>query len=174
MKRNEGQAPVHPARRPSVRQRQYPPGHRPEQDHQGHHCPREEHGRLPALPMYPAGIPTASHRAEGPGHQPATRTKPHLRAGAAPDLPGIRNELHRRSRASQFKRLGVIGDFENPYITLQSPSLRPRQIEVFGEMAKKGYIYKRPEACVLVPRLPAPLWRRPRSSTARTPATPFM
>ncbi len=41
----------------------------------------------------------------------------------------------------QFKRLGVIGDFENPYKTLR-PSFEAKQIEVFGEMAKKGYIYK--------------------------------
>ncbi|MCI8500632.1 MAG: isoleucine--tRNA ligase [Oscillospiraceae bacterium] len=41
----------------------------------------------------------------------------------------------------QFKRLGVIGDFEDPYKTLK-PSFEAKQIEVFGEMAKKGYIYK--------------------------------
>jgi isoleucyl-tRNA synthetase len=41
----------------------------------------------------------------------------------------------------QFKRLGVIGDFENPYLTL-TPEFEAKQIEVFGEMAKKGYIYK--------------------------------
>ena len=41
----------------------------------------------------------------------------------------------------QFKRLGVRGDWENPYITL-NPSYEAQQIKVFGEMAKKGYIYK--------------------------------
>ena len=41
----------------------------------------------------------------------------------------------------QFERLGVRGDFENPYITLK-PHYEARQILVFGEMAKKGYIYK--------------------------------
>jgi isoleucyl-tRNA synthetase len=41
----------------------------------------------------------------------------------------------------QFKRLGVRGDWENPYLTLQ-PKFEAKQIEVFGEMAKKGYIYK--------------------------------
>ena len=41
----------------------------------------------------------------------------------------------------QFKRLGVQGDFENPYLTLQ-PEFEARQVEIFGEMAKKGYIYK--------------------------------
>lgn len=41
----------------------------------------------------------------------------------------------------QFKRLGVRGDWENPYITLK-PEYEAQQIKVFGEMAKKGYIYK--------------------------------
>ncbi|MCP1124810.1 isoleucine--tRNA ligase [Bacillus sp. 3103sda1] len=41
----------------------------------------------------------------------------------------------------QFKRLGVRGDWDNPYITLK-PAYEAQQIKVFGEMAKKGYIYK--------------------------------
>ena len=41
----------------------------------------------------------------------------------------------------QFKRLGVQGDFENPYLTLR-PEFEARQVKIFGEMAKKGYIYK--------------------------------
>ena len=45
------------------------------------------------------------------------------------------------SQKEQFKRLGVMGDFDNPYLTLR-PEFEARQIEIFGEMAKKGYIYK--------------------------------
>ncbi|BAU27511.1 isoleucyl-tRNA synthetase [Aneurinibacillus soli] len=41
----------------------------------------------------------------------------------------------------QFQRLGVRGDWANPYVTLK-PEYEARQIKVFGEMAKKGYIYK--------------------------------
>ncbi len=41
----------------------------------------------------------------------------------------------------QFKRLGVRGDWEHPYVTLD-PHYEAAQIGVFGEMAKKGYIYK--------------------------------
>ncbi|MDP4179946.1 MAG: isoleucine--tRNA ligase [Bacillota bacterium] len=40
-----------------------------------------------------------------------------------------------------FKRLGVRADWENPYVTL-NPEFEAKQIEVFGDMAKKGYIYK--------------------------------
>jgi isoleucyl-tRNA synthetase len=41
----------------------------------------------------------------------------------------------------QFQRLAIRGDWENPYITLQ-PHYEAQQIRVFGEMVKKGYIYK--------------------------------
>ncbi|MDR0804297.1 MAG: isoleucine--tRNA ligase [Oscillospiraceae bacterium] len=41
----------------------------------------------------------------------------------------------------QFKRLGVWGDFNNPYVTI-APDFEARQVEIFGEMYKKGYIYK--------------------------------
>lgn len=42
---------------------------------------------------------------------------------------------------SDFKRLGVNGDWQNPYITLK-PEFEAAQIRVFGEMAAKGLIYK--------------------------------
>ncbi|MBM7578427.1 isoleucine--tRNA ligase [Jeotgalibacillus terrae] len=45
------------------------------------------------------------------------------------------------NQRTQFKRIGVRGDWDNPYITL-NPEYEAEQIRVFGEMAKKGYIYK--------------------------------
>lgn len=45
------------------------------------------------------------------------------------------------SQREQFKRLGVRGDWDNPYVTL-THEYEAQQIKVFGEMAKKGYIYK--------------------------------
>lgn len=42
---------------------------------------------------------------------------------------------------NQFKRLGVIGEWENPYITLTN-DFEATQIEIFAEMACKGYMYK--------------------------------
>ena len=41
----------------------------------------------------------------------------------------------------EFMRLGVTGDFKDPYITLK-PEFEAEQIKVFGEMAKKGLIYR--------------------------------
>ena len=40
-----------------------------------------------------------------------------------------------------FKRLGVLADWENPYITYQ-PQMEAKQVGVFADMYKKGYIYK--------------------------------
>ncbi|MCC8192500.1 MAG: isoleucine--tRNA ligase [Ruminococcus sp.] len=45
------------------------------------------------------------------------------------------------NQKNQFKRLGVLGDFDDPYLTLK-PEFEARQVKVFGEMAKRGYIYK--------------------------------
>lgn len=41
----------------------------------------------------------------------------------------------------QFKRLGGIGEWDNPYITL-THDFEAKQIEIFAEMASKGYIYR--------------------------------
>ncbi len=41
----------------------------------------------------------------------------------------------------QFIRLGVLGDWEHPYLTMD-PAFEGEEVKVFGEMYKKGYIYK--------------------------------
>ena len=48
---------------------------------------------------------------------------------------------HVKSQMEQFKRLGSIGDYDDPYLTLK-PEYEARQVEVFGKMAKEGYMYK--------------------------------
>ena len=40
-----------------------------------------------------------------------------------------------------FRRMGGVGDWENPYKTM-NPSFEAEEVKVFGEMYKKGYIYK--------------------------------
>ncbi len=40
-----------------------------------------------------------------------------------------------------FRRLGVRADWDRPYVTLD-PDFEAKQVEVFGEMADKGYIYR--------------------------------
>jgi len=41
----------------------------------------------------------------------------------------------------EFKRLGVIADWGNPYLTFL-PEYEEKQIDVFGKMYQRGYIYK--------------------------------
>ncbi|MBR1425486.1 isoleucine--tRNA ligase [bacterium] len=46
-----------------------------------------------------------------------------------------------KGQENEFKRLGVLGNWENPYLTI-SPEYEAEQVRVFGEMYKKGYIEK--------------------------------
>lgn len=46
-----------------------------------------------------------------------------------------------QKQMTDFKRLGVMADWDHPYITLQH-DFEAQEIRVFGEMYKKGYIYK--------------------------------
>ncbi|WP_413627081.1 isoleucine--tRNA ligase [Fructilactobacillus vespulae] len=41
----------------------------------------------------------------------------------------------------EFKRLGIQGDWDNPYLTLK-PEYEAAEVRVFGKMAEKGLIYK--------------------------------
>lgn len=45
------------------------------------------------------------------------------------------------NQKGQFKRLGVLADYNDPYLTLK-PEFEAMQIEIFGQMAKKDFIYK--------------------------------
>ena len=46
-----------------------------------------------------------------------------------------------KGQESEFKRLGVLGDWEHPYLTI-NPDFEAEQIRVFGDMYKKGYVEK--------------------------------
>ena len=48
---------------------------------------------------------------------------------------------YKEKQIAGFKRLGVLADWKNPYITYD-PKMEARQLGVFGEMYKRGYIYK--------------------------------
>ncbi|GLI55800.1 isoleucine--tRNA ligase [Propionigenium maris DSM 9537] len=45
------------------------------------------------------------------------------------------------TQMEQFKRLGIMGEWERPYLTL-NPEYEAKQLEVFGELYKNGYIFK--------------------------------
>lgn len=46
-----------------------------------------------------------------------------------------------KGQESEFRRLGVLGNWENPYLTI-NPEFEAEQIRVFGEMYKNGYVEK--------------------------------
>ena len=62
-------------------------------------------------------------------------------------VPEFRNtckkftEEYKDKQTEGFKRLGVLGDWDHPYITYQ-PQMEAKQVGVFANMYKKGYIYK--------------------------------
>lgn len=51
------------------------------------------------------------------------------------------NQGYIEKQKEGFKRLGVLADWKQPYITYQ-PQMEAKQIGVFADMYKKGYIYK--------------------------------
>ena len=46
-----------------------------------------------------------------------------------------------KGQEKEFKRLGVLGNWDNPYLTI-NPAFEAEQVRVFGEMYEKGYIEK--------------------------------
>lgn len=46
-----------------------------------------------------------------------------------------------KGQEAEFRRLGVLGDWERPYLTID-PEFEAEQVRVFGQMYKKGYIEK--------------------------------
>ena len=62
-------------------------------------------------------------------------------------VSAFRSECHKFAQnfidiqREQFKRLCITGDWDHPYATM-SPEFEAREVKVFGEMFRKGYIYK--------------------------------
>ena len=48
---------------------------------------------------------------------------------------------YKNVQMQEFLRLGSLGNYADPYLTLK-PEFEAKQIEIFGTMMKKGYIYK--------------------------------
>lgn len=73
--------------------------------------------------------------------------KKHGQVGANVSASEFRDKCEQFARENvakqmgQQQRLGVIGDWANSYLTLL-PKFEGNQIRVFGEMARKGFIYK--------------------------------
>ncbi|MBE7706763.1 MAG: isoleucine--tRNA ligase [Cyanobacteria bacterium SIG30] len=46
-----------------------------------------------------------------------------------------------KGQENEFKRLGVLGNWEDPYLTIK-PDYEAQQVRIFGEMYKKAYVEK--------------------------------
>ena len=63
------------------------------------------------------------------------------------DAPTFRKKAHEyamgfvEKQKSQFKRLGILGDWSKPYLTL-NPDFEAGVIEAFAALTEKGYIYQ--------------------------------
>ena len=62
-------------------------------------------------------------------------------------IPEFRNACHAFAekyvdiQRTQFKRLGVLGDWDHPYFTM-TPGFEAEEVRIFGKMYEQGYIYK--------------------------------
>ena len=65
----------------------------------------------------------------------------------AMSVPEFRSACHAYAQkyvdiqSESFQRMGVVGDWEHPYLTM-NPGFEAEEVKVFGEMYKRGYIYK--------------------------------
>ena len=82
------------------------------------------------------GLPIELKALKKDGVNPATISKVELRKLCQEFATSF---IH--SMTDQFKRIGILGDWANPYMTLRH-EFEAKQIEVFGAMAKKDFIYK--------------------------------
>ncbi|MBC7542653.1 MAG: class I tRNA ligase family protein, partial [Candidatus Sericytochromatia bacterium] len=93
--------------------------------------------KAPFVPGYDShGLPIENAALKALNKKRSELTPIELRARSAEfaltNLPGM---------AENFKRLGVLADWENPYVTLK-PEYEAAQLRVFGQMVEKGYIYQ--------------------------------
>jgi isoleucyl-tRNA synthetase len=74
-------------------------------------------------------------------------TKEFRRKGEKPDKVTLRKRCREYAahfvnrQREQFQRLGCIGDWENPYLTM-SYEFEATLVRVFGELVERGYIYR--------------------------------
>ena len=154
IKHNDGKPLVCPARRPSVCKRQHPHGHRPEQDASRTIIIRDknmEGFQAPYVPGFDThGLPIELKALSYVGRR-RRRTSP------SSELRQICEKFATRATSTimsdQFKRLGVIGDFEHPYLTLK-PEFEATPDRDLWRDGQEGLHLQGPEAGVLVPGLP--------------------
>jgi isoleucyl-tRNA synthetase len=96
---------------------------------------------------------------------------------AAPTPPTIRKACEAYARKyidiqrTQFKRLGVLGDWDNPYLTLNK-EYEADELRLFADIVEKGFVYRGKKPVYWsIPA--APRWPKPRSNITTTSARAF-
>jgi isoleucyl-tRNA synthetase len=76
------------------------------------------------------------------------------------------------SQRKDFQRLGIIGDWQNPYLTMD-PRFEADILRALARVIAQGHVYKgsKPVHCV---RTAAPRWPKPRSNTRTSAPLPSM
>ena len=90
-------------------------------------------------------------------------------------IPGVpamlfAHELCRHADDSQFKRLGVIGDWDHPYLTM-NPAFEAEEVEGLWRDVQKRLHLQGLKAGLLVPATTRPPWPKRRSNTPEDPCT---
>ncbi|MEK7706402.1 MAG: isoleucine--tRNA ligase, partial [Verrucomicrobiota bacterium] len=95
-----------------------------------------------------AGVPpTAAANAENSPGQPATAAAAARSAALQFDPATIRKACDAYARKyfdiqrTQFKRLGVLGDWDNPYLTLNK-EYEADELRLFADIVEKGFVYR--------------------------------
>ena len=132
--------PIHPARRAAVRERRDPHRPRRQQGAEGHHRQVAHARRLRRALCAGLGLPRPADRA--PGREDAGQA---TRSGSTRRRSAMPAASTRPSRwtcsASDFMRLGVMGDWANPYLTL-APRYEAEQLRAFAQIIRNGHLYK--------------------------------
>ncbi len=135
-----GRAAVRPPRRPAVLERPHPLRPHPQQDPQGHRRQVAHDGRASARRTFRAGTPTAC-RSSSPSSASSGRS------ASAMSPAEFRTACHDYAmkfvdiQRTEFKRLGVFGDWEHPYLTLD-PTYEGAIARALATFARGGYLYR--------------------------------
>ena len=134
---------VDPARRAAVRQRQHPHGPRPQQGPQGRRREVALDGRLRRGLRAGLGLPRPADRAQvdkssaRAARSTCAAMDPIEMRRAAESTPASTST----SSAQEFQRLGVFGDWDNPYLTM-APAYEAVIAREFGALRRSRLVYK--------------------------------
>ena len=167
-KAREGASLLRPPRRPPLRQRPHPPGHRPQQDPEGRGGAQPVDGRQRRALRAGLGLPRPPHRAAG-RPEPRPEEEGHVGGRLPPGLPRVRREV-RADPARGVRAPGRAGRVGGPVPHHGSRATRPRSCGSSPASWRRASS-TRPRSPSTGASPTARRWPRPRSSTtSSTPA----